>query len=99
VYTTVVPTIRHDPEQGLFVAEVGEAAATLAYRRTDEHTVDLQSTFVPHELRNQYVGTQLVRHALTWARSSGLRVIPSCWFVRMLMDREPQWRELIADPK
>ena len=91
------PTFRHDPDQGLFIAEVGEVAATLAYQRVGPATVDFQSTFVPHVLRNQYLGTRLVRLALGWARDNRLRVVPSCWFVRMVIEKEPEWRGLVAD--
>ncbi len=91
------PTFRHDPDQGLFIAEVGDVAATIAYTRKGAATLDFQSTFVPHSLRNQYFGTRLVRYALGWARDNNLKVVPTCWFVRMLMDKEPEWKALKSD--
>ena len=90
------PTFRHDPVQGLFIADVGGVEASLAYAKREDGTVDFQSTFVPHALRNQYLGTRLVRYALVWARENQLKVVPTCWFVRMLMDREAEWRDLRA---
>lgn len=91
------PKLRHEPTQGLFIADVGGVEASLTYARRDETTVDFQSTFVPHTLRNQYLGTQLVRYALAWARDNKQKVVPTCWFCRMIMDREPEWKELRAD--
>lgn len=91
------PTFRHDPDQGLFIAEVGDVAATLAYTRKDATTLDFQSTFVPHVLRNQYFGTRLVRYALGWARDNNQKVVPTCWFVKVLMDKEPEWKSVRAD--
>ncbi|MFI5206729.1 MAG: GNAT family N-acetyltransferase [Gemmatimonadales bacterium] len=37
-----------------------------------------------------------MRYALGWARDNNLKVVPSCWFVRMLMDKEPEWQRLKA---
>lgn len=89
-------TLSHDPDLRLFIADVDGVQATVAYASVDEHTLDFQSTYVPHALRNRNLGTQLVRHALAWARDQHLKVVPSCWFVAMVMDREPEWRDLRA---
>ena len=91
------PKFRHEPEQGLFIAEVGDVAATVAYTRKEEHTLDFQSTFVPHVLRNQYFGTRLVRYALAWARDNHTKVVPTCWFVKMIMDKETEWADVRSD--
>ena len=90
------PKFGHDPGQGLFTAEVGDVAATLLYAQLNETTVDFQSTFVPDALRNQYFGTRLVRYALGWARDHNLKVVPSCWFVKMVIEKEPHWKALLA---
>ena len=92
----MTPTFSHDPGLRLFIADVEGTQATVAYDPVDEHTLDFVSTYVPHVLRHQHLGSQLVRHALGWARDNGMRVVPSCWFVRQLMDREAEWNEMIA---
>ena len=92
----MTPIFTHDPELKLFIADVDGTQATVAYTPVDEHTLDFVSTYVPHVLRNQHLGSQLVRHALGWAKRNGMRVVPSCWFVKQLMDREPEWKDLIA---
>lgn len=91
------PTFRHEPDAGLFVAEAGGVEASIVYKRLDEGKLDFESTFVPHALRNQYLGTRLVRYAFEWARANGCMVVPSCWFVRQVMDREPEWQGLKAE--
>ena len=95
--SSVEPTFRHEPDACLFVAEVGGVEASVTYRRLDDRKLDFESTFVPHSLRNQYVGTRLVRYALEWARAAGCKVVPSCWFVRQVMEREPEWQTLKSD--
>ena len=91
------PTFRHEPDAGLFVAESGGVEASIVYKRLDEGKLDFESTFVPHVLRNQYLGKRLVRYAFEWARANGCTVVPSCWFVRQVMDREPEWQGLKAE--
>jgi len=78
--------IHHDPGRRFWLEVDGEVAY-LAYRIVDEHTVDYASTWTPHALRGRGLATRLTEHALAWARERQLRIIPSCWFVRKVMER------------
>jgi predicted GNAT family acetyltransferase len=80
------PPIHHNEGRRFWLEQDGEVAY-LAYRFVDDHTVDYASTWTPHALRGRGVATRLAEHALAWARERGLTVIPSCWFVRKVMDR------------
>jgi predicted GNAT family acetyltransferase len=91
------PTFHHEPDARMFVADVGGVQGTVSYVPVDHRTLDFQSTYVPHALRGQRVGTLLVRYALSWAREHDMRVVPSCWFVAMVMDKEPVWRDVRAE--
>ena len=46
------------------------------------------------ELRDPVLGTALVRAALDWAAAEGLKVRPSCSYVRVYMQRHPQTQTL-----
>lgn len=81
------PAIRHDHGRRFWLELSGEVAY-LAYRFVDERTVDYASTWTPPPLRGRGVATRLARHALAWAAEHGLSVIPSCWFVRKVMDEK-----------
>jgi predicted GNAT family acetyltransferase len=76
--------IRHEP--GRFTLEVDGAVAYIAYRMLDDHTIEYASTFVPPALRLRGIGYRLVEHALAYAADQGFTVVPSCWFVRRVMD-------------
>ena len=93
---TVDIDVRHDTERERFVARAGEAESHLVYSRRSETVVDFQSTFVVPASRGQGVGEKLVREALEWARSEGLTVIPSCWFVDTVVRRHPEFAPLLA---
>jgi uncharacterized protein len=45
-------------------------------------------------LRGRGIGARLVRGALLQARQLNLKVVPSCWFVREFIDRNPEFADL-----
>jgi predicted GNAT family acetyltransferase len=91
----VNPVYSHDETRHQFVADVGGVQATLSYQPVDEATLDYVSTYVPHALRGRSVGTQVVLYALEYAREKGLAVVPSCWFVGSVVERHPEFRDLL----
>lgn len=70
------------------MARIGQDEAYLLYHPLDDATMDYVSTFVPPHLRRRGIGEAIVRRALAWAGGRGYRVVPSCWFVRQIMDRD-----------
>jgi predicted GNAT family acetyltransferase len=88
--------VSHDAGQRRFTLEREGHVAYLAYRMLDEATVELSSTFTPPPLRGRGLAAHLARHALQWADERGLKVVPACWFVAQFVEREPQWKRLLA---
>lgn len=84
------PVIRHDAANGRFWTVVEDRESYLLYARTGEHTIDMRSTFVDPAVRGRGVGHALVKEAVAFARSKGLEIIPTCWFVKRWLDREAQ---------
>ena len=78
--------IHHDTDAHRFTASVEGGTAVLRYEPVDDATVDFQSTWVPPEARKRGVGLLLVEHALDWAEQEGKAVIPTCWFVKDVLD-------------
>lgn len=76
--------IRHEP--GRFALDVDGETAYVAYRMLDDHTIDYATTFVPPAARRRGLGQRLVEHALAYAAQRGFTVVPSCWFVKRVMD-------------
>jgi uncharacterized protein len=92
--------LQHEDAHTRFVADLGLPGqpATINYRQVDDHTVDFFSTLVPPQLRGRGLGTRLVREALDWAREHELRVIATCPFVEDVIERFPDYEELVAQP-
>lgn len=87
--------IVHRPEASRFELLVGDDLALCAYRR-DGALVWLTHTEVPPAFEGRGFAAALVRAALDWARSEGLRVVPSCSYVAAYMRRHPETQDLLA---
>lgn len=88
--------IRNDEKRGRFVAEVAHGEATLEYSKLDDETLEYESTFVPEEDRQRGIGETIVLHALDWAEKNGYRIVPSCPFVKRVVDDHEEYRESVV---
>jgi predicted GNAT family acetyltransferase len=89
-------TVSDRPEQLRYEIEVdGEVAGFINYRR-EPGIVDLVHTDVDPKWEGKRVGSALVRGALDDLRARGLKVRPTCPFVRAYLKRHPEYQDLIA---
>ncbi len=88
--------IRHDADAGRFEVELPGGRAYLLYRREGD-VLDLLSTFVPPEHRHRGIGEAIVLAALEHAWRQGYVVIPTCPFVGGVIERNPEYAELVAE--
>jgi predicted GNAT family acetyltransferase len=88
--------IHHDEARRRFTLDRDGRVSHLLYTAVDSETVDFTSTWVHPELRGRGIGARLVAHALAWAESRKLRVIPTCWYVAEYVDRNPRFDPLIV---
>jgi predicted GNAT family acetyltransferase len=66
----------------------GKLAGIAAYER-DGQRIDFTHTQTLPPYAGRGLGAALVLHALDEARAQGLRVRPSCWFVRDVIAKYP----------
>lgn len=88
--------IHHDVAGRRFVARLPSGEAVLAYAEAGPGVVDFYNTFVPPAGRGHGIAAQLVRAGLAYVRAEGLRVAPSCWYVRRWLDTHPTEQDLRA---
>jgi len=88
--------IRHEPQAQRFVIDSAGVTALIQYRRLDDQTLDFNHTYVPPALRGGGLASQLTDHALRYAREHGYKVVPSCPFVAVFIERHPEYRDLVA---
>ena len=88
--------VQHDPKRQAFVAMLNGKEANLQYSQADEKTLDYESTFVPEEYRERGIGERIVLEALGFARDNGYQVIPSCPFVRHVLEEHAEYDGVVA---
>jgi predicted GNAT family acetyltransferase len=89
------PLVANNAAASKFEARTDAGLAHLTYVLEGD-TIDLTHTYVPKTAEMRGVGSALVRAALEYARSNGLKVIPTCPFVRAFLDKHPEYQELRA---
>lgn len=91
-------SVRDNPARRRFELDVDGALAFIDYRR-EGRVVTLTHAEVPAALRGGGIGSALVRGTLLLAREQGERVVPLCPFVVAYLERHPEFRDLLADPR
>ena len=89
-------SVEHDREAHRFVVSVLSGTAVLAYTPAGPGVLELYSTYVPAADRGKGIAGQLVEAAVGYARSEGLRIIPSCWYVAHWIQQHPEHADLLS---
>ncbi len=70
--------------------------AVLSYVKTTGRII-LEHTEGPQPMEGQGIAGRLAHHALGDARSEGLRVVPTCPYVRAYLTKHPEYVDLVED--
>jgi hypothetical protein len=89
--------IRHNEHLHRFEAGVAPELAKLNYKLRGQ-SVDLTHVEVPEQYQGQGLAGNLASAALTWAREKGLKVIPSCPYVKGYLGKHPEFADLTEAP-
>ena len=73
-----------------------EAGVALLNYKLAPGVMTVLHTEVPAALEGRGLASSLARAALDHARANGLRVVPTCPFVRKYMERHPEYQALRA---
>jgi predicted GNAT family acetyltransferase len=90
--------VTHQEDRGRFVVELDDGEeAYLDYQERDDGTLDYAHTFVPESHRGEGLAGRIVLEALAYARDRGLQIVPSCPYVRhMVEEKHPEYLGLVA---
>lgn len=89
--------VEDNPAQRRFEILVDDSLAGVMNYELRGETVVVTHTEVDEHFRDAGVGTTLVRGSLDQIRARGNRVVPRCPFVAAFIDRNPEYRDLLAD--
>jgi uncharacterized protein len=88
--------VQHDEKSRKYYTVVDGQESVCEYGEAGERTLNFWHTFVPPSLRGRGIADELVRQALEDALARGYKVIPSCWFVRVYIQRHARYQPLVA---
>jgi uncharacterized protein len=81
-----------------FVQPEGEdILAEMIYLKHDPETMIIEHTQVDEELQGQNVGFLLVSTAVEYARNHHLKIVPMCTFTKAVIDKKPEFRDVLKD--
>jgi predicted GNAT family acetyltransferase len=83
--------------KGLFyVAGTKEPLAKMIYTMASPDKMIIEHTEVGEELKGQNVGFQLVKTAVEFARTNGIKILPLCPFANSVFKRKPEFADVLA---
>jgi predicted GNAT family acetyltransferase len=84
--------VEHEP--GRFVLRIEGHEAELVYERRGD-VLDIQHTYTPPPLRGREIAARLTEAAFAYARDERLRVVPTCSYTALYVERHPEVRALV----
>lgn len=89
------PAIQHDEAARSFRVAIEGAVAHADYEIEGGRMV-CTHTYVPPALRGRGLAERVVRAMLEHARERGFRIVPACSYVAVFIERNAQFRDLLA---
>lgn len=91
-----LPIEREENEsKGRYWVRLDGAEAELTYSRAGHRMIIIDHTSVPDAMRGKSVGKLLVGRAVADARVEGRSIIPLCPFARSVIERTPEWQDVL----
>ncbi len=92
--TPLLPAVVHNTADSRFELQVDGLLSVCEYHRVD-NTLNVTHTEVPPALNGRGIAAALVKAALAWADSEGLKVRPLCSYVASYMRRHIETQHLL----
>lgn len=87
--------ITHDEEARRFELTVSEIQSTIDYEFLNG-VINITRVYVPYELTGRGLASILARHVLNYARENNLKVIPTCSFIKLYIQKHPEYQDLLT---
>jgi uncharacterized protein len=79
---------------GLIEGVEGEAELTFA--RTSSTQIIADHTFAPDSMRGTGIAKALVERLVADARAEGVRIVPTCSYIKAQLARHADWSDVVA---
>jgi len=82
---------------GHFIAIENEReVGVMTYTITGEDKIAINHTEVNPAFEGKGIGHYLVKEAVRYARENHLKILPMCWFVNLVLSRNPDFKDVLA---
>ena len=88
--------VSNDAALERFEVRIDEQLAVLKYR-IDGSRVTFFHAGVPQNLEGRGIGSAMAHAALEYAKTEHLEVIPLCPFVRVHIEKHPEYRPMVSE--
>lgn len=85
----------HLPESQRFEIDLGGGVAEIDYRINGD-TIAMYHTGVPPAYQGQGIAAVITEYALDWAKENGYKVNPLCSYIRIYIQRHPQYQDNVV---
>jgi len=68
----------------------------MTYTRSGENKISINHTEVNPAYEGKGIGHSLVIEAVRYARENHLKILPLCWFVRLILNKTPSFKDVLA---
>lgn len=87
--------IKHVEKEHRFETVVDGVTAVIQYVPF-EGGLDLRHTRVPQPIEGRGIAGALTAFALAYVREKGLKIKPSCSYIRIYLERHPEEKDLVV---
>jgi predicted GNAT family acetyltransferase len=86
--------ILHNKAESRFELAIEDQVSFIDYL-LDNQIINFTHTWVPTPLEGRGIAASLAKYALNFAAENNLQVIPSCVYIRVYIDRHPEYKLLL----
>ena len=87
--------VTNDKARSRYAIETRQGTAIADYVVNGD-IITFMHTHVPTALEGKGIASRLIQFALSDARDRGLKVVPQCSFVRVYIEKHPEWQVLLG---
>ncbi|MBF0779993.1 N-acetyltransferase [Granulicatella sp. 19428wC4_WM01] len=86
--------IRKDGNRFIYVDEDNHVLAEITFVYITNQKIDVNHTFVSPILRGKGIGKRLVEAVIDFARQEGLKIMPTCSYVKQVFETSSQYQDV-----
>lgn len=84
-----------DTKGEFYLQRDGTTKAKITYSKLGTKQIIIDHTEVSDELKGENIGRKLVEHAIDYARTNELKVIPLCPFAKSIIQRDESLQDVL----